>query len=124
METDCQALRDHLMNDKLSATHARWRDGILAHQKIDVRHVPGQLNVVADGLSRANKGTENEGGDGSEWTVSEDWEANTGLTHNIFHVMDASTPQVAELRKHFKGEPIFAEVIDAILELDQGVSLR
>jgi len=32
IETDCQALRNHLMNDKLSATHARWRDGILAHQ--------------------------------------------------------------------------------------------
>jgi hypothetical protein len=49
VETDCQALRDHLMNDKLSATHARWRDGILAHQITDVRHVPGRLNVVADG---------------------------------------------------------------------------
>jgi len=36
VETDCQALRDHLMNDKLSATHARWRDGILAHQITDV----------------------------------------------------------------------------------------
>ena len=51
VETDCQALRDHLMNDKLSSTHARWRDGILAHQIIDVRHVPGRINVVADGLS-------------------------------------------------------------------------
>ena len=36
VETDCQALRDHLMNDKLSATHARWRDRILAHQITDV----------------------------------------------------------------------------------------
>jgi hypothetical protein len=71
VETDCQALRDHLMNDKLSATHARWRDGILAHQITDVRHVPGRLNVVADGLSRANEGTQNEEGDGSGWTVSE-----------------------------------------------------
>ena len=51
VETDCQALRDHLLNDKLSATHARWRDGILAHQITDVRHVPGKLNVVVDGLS-------------------------------------------------------------------------
>jgi hypothetical protein len=24
VETDCQALHDHLLNDKLSATHARW----------------------------------------------------------------------------------------------------
>ena len=57
VETDCQALRDHLMNDKLSATHARWRDGILSHQIVDVRHVPGHINVVADGLSRAAEGT-------------------------------------------------------------------
>lgn len=27
LETDCQALRDTLMNEKLNATHARWRDG-------------------------------------------------------------------------------------------------
>ena len=124
IETDCQALRDHLMNDKLSATHARWRDGILAHQITDVRHVPGRLNVVADGLSRAGEGTEKGDGDGSEWTVSEDWETNVGLTHDVFHVTDASTPEVAKLRERFKDEPIFAEVIDAILELDQGVSLR
>jgi hypothetical protein len=50
VETDCQALHDHLLNDKLCATHARWRDGILAHQITDIRHVPGRLNV-ADGLS-------------------------------------------------------------------------
>ena len=36
IETDCQALRDHLFNDKLSATHTHWRDGILAHQIVDV----------------------------------------------------------------------------------------
>ena len=124
VETDCQALRDHLLNDKLSATHARWRDGILAHQITDIRHVPGKLNVVADGLSRANEGAENEGEDGSEWTVSEDWESNTGLTHDIFHTTEAITPALAELRERFKDEPIFAEVIDAILELDQSTSLR
>ena len=124
VETDCQALRDHLMNDKLSATHARWRDGILAHQIVDVRHVPGRLNVVADGLSRASEGLEREEEDGSSWTVSEDWEANTGLTHDIFQLTDPSTPEIATLRERFKSEPIFAEVIDAILELDQGTNLR
>ena len=127
IETDCQALRDHLLNDKLSATHARWRDGILAHQITDIRHVPGKLNVVTDGLSRAGEGTENEERDGSEWTVSEDWETNIGLTHDIFQLTETNQiipPEVAKLRERFKDEPIFAEVIDAILELDQGTNLR
>jgi hypothetical protein len=126
VETDCQALRDHLLNDKLSATHARWRDGILAHQIIDIRHVPGRSNVVADGLSRACEGTNNEKGDGSEWTVSEDWESNVGLTgtHDIFHISRTGMPEITKLRDRFKKEPIFAEVIDAILEMDQDTNLR
>ena len=41
VETDCQALQDHLMNDKLSAMHARLHDSILSHQIVDVCHVPG-----------------------------------------------------------------------------------
>ncbi len=56
IETDCQALRDVLINDKHNAAHARWRDGILAHQIVDVRHVPGKINVVADGISRKDEG--------------------------------------------------------------------
>ena len=124
VETDCQALRDHLMNDKLSATHARWRDGILAHQITDVRHVPGRLNVVADGLSRAREGTAHEERDGSEWTVSEDWEASMGLTHDIFYTPEAHSPETTSLRNRFKDEPMFAEVIDAILELDQSSTLK
>jgi transposase InsO family protein len=124
VETDCQALRDHLMNDKLSATHARWRDGILSHQIVDVRHVPGRINVVADGLSRAAEGTPREEGDGSEWTVSEDWEATTGLTHDLFHVADAGSEEMTALRERFRNVPMLLEVVDALLELDQGTSLR
>lgn len=45
-----------MINDHLNAAHARWRDGILAHNIVDVRHVPGKLNVVADGLSRQWEG--------------------------------------------------------------------
>ena len=112
------------MNDKLSATHARWRDGILAHQITDVRHVPGRMNVVADGLSRASEGTKHNEKDGSEWTVSEDWETSKGLSHDIFHTSIADTQEMVALRDRFKDEPIFAEVINAMLELDQGVSLK
>ena len=120
IETDCQALRDHLINDKLSSTHARWREGILAHQIIDVRHVPGRVNLVADGLSRANEGLPNEEGDGSEWTVSEDWETTTGLVHDVFYISDPASQEATHLRERFKDEPIFLEVVEALLELDQG----
>jgi len=36
IETDCQALKDALSNDNMSAAHARWRDGIIAHNIIAV----------------------------------------------------------------------------------------
>ena len=65
IKTDCQALRDVLMNDKLSATHARWRDGVLAHNIVNVRHIPGVTNIT-DGLSRQFENTPKLAGDGSE----------------------------------------------------------
>ena len=112
------------MNDKLSATHAHWMDGILAHQIIDVRHVPGRINVVADGLSRACEGAPHEEGDGSQWTVSEDWEATTGLTHDIFLLTDPTLPAISNLRERFKDKPIFLEVVEALLQLDQGKDIK
>jgi len=45
VETDCQALRDILLSDKLSATHARWRDGVLAHNIVDLRHIPSKITL-------------------------------------------------------------------------------
>ncbi|TFK21582.1 hypothetical protein FA15DRAFT_556063, partial [Coprinopsis marcescibilis] len=69
-------------------------------------------------------------GDGHEWTVSEDWEARTGLAHGIFQVttspVDSSTvdPTYASLRSRFHNEKVFVDVVDAIYELDQGKSLR
>src|SRR5271154_6364812 len=102
--------------------HARWRDGILAHQIIDVRHVPGHINVVADGLSRAHEGLPNEDGDGSQWTVVGDWEASKGLTHDIFQITDPTLPGVSQLRERLKDKPILLEVIEALLELSQGKS--
>jgi hypothetical protein len=36
VEIDCQALQDVLLSPELNATHARWHDGVLAHQIIDV----------------------------------------------------------------------------------------
>ena len=86
-------------------------------------HVPGCINIVADGLSRAAEGAPHEEGDGSEWMVLEDWEATTGLTHDLFQVSDAGSNEMLALRKRFQDVPIFLEVIKALLELDQGTSL-
>jgi len=122
IKTNCQALWDIMMNDKLNTTHARWRDGILSQQIMDVWHVPGKINVVADGLSRAREGTGKEDGDSSKWTVCEDWEAVMGLTHDIFQV--ATMGHTAELHHHFAEELIFLEVIESLLELDQGRGMR
>jgi hypothetical protein len=36
IKTDCQALQDVLLSPELNTTHARWRDGVLAHQIVDV----------------------------------------------------------------------------------------
>lgn len=44
IKTDCQALWDVIANDKLNAAHSRWRDGVLAHHIVVVRHIPGKLN--------------------------------------------------------------------------------
>jgi RNase H-like domain found in reverse transcriptase len=82
VETDCQALHDTLINDKLSATHARWRDGVLAHNIVDVRHIP-RITNIADGISRQYKNTPELGGDGSEWEVNSDWESGVGLMYGI-----------------------------------------
>ena len=63
-----------------------------------------------------------EEGDGHEWTVSEDWEAQTGLVNDILHVAD--TAIYSELQEHFSDKKMFLEVIDALLNLDYGKSLK
>jgi hypothetical protein len=83
IETDCNALKDTLLNPTLNVVHTRWWEVILVYNIIDIRHIPGKLNVVADRLSRKWEGIPLAIGDGSEWTVSEDWEAHTGLANNI-----------------------------------------
>ena len=125
LETDCQALRDHLLSTTLNSTHARWRDAVLAHNIVDIRHKPGRLNVVADGLSRKFINTPTESGDGHEWTVSEDWEERTRLANDILVVQVTQSEAIyCALRERFEGESVFLEVIDSILELDHGKDLR
>ena len=118
IETDCQALRDTIINNKLNATHARWLDGIMGHHIVDCRHRPGKQNQAADGLSRQFTDTPRRKGDGHEWTVDPAWAANTGLVHDIW------TTQLDEaqslLHTRFASKPIFLEVIDAMYNVDHG----
>lgn len=117
VETDCQALRDVLANDNISAAHARWRDGILAHNIVAVRHIPGKLNVVADGLSRQWDNTERTDDDGSQWSVNPEPKAMTGLVNDVF-ALSQLDEKLQRLRDRFTDEPMFLEVIDAILNVD------
>jgi len=65
IETNCQALQDVLLSNRLNATHAWWWDGILAYNIVDVHHIPGITNI-ANGVSRQYEGTPKGFGDGSE----------------------------------------------------------
>ena len=81
--------------------------------------------MVADGLSQKFVNTPKEQGDGHEWTVSEDWEARTWLANDILNLHTTQLESTySELQSHFVEEKVFIEVIDSILELDQGKSLR
>lgn len=117
IETDCIALRDTLTNDKLSVVHARWRDGILAYQVTAVRHRPGTTNVAADALSRCMSGRPRAEGDGSAWSVSEDWESAHGLVNDLL-LVQLTDSMVSDLRERFAQEPLFLEVIEALQDLD------
>ena len=121
LETDCQALRDVLLNDALHATHARWRDGVLAYDIVNVKHVPG-VNNIADGVSRQYEGTVKEHGDGSEWDVCPDPDMLTGVVQDLFQV--AVPTEHLNLYARFANEPIFAHIIDALLELNHGTRIR
>ena len=114
VETDCQALRDNLLSNKLSATHVQWRDGVLAHNIVDVQHIPGRINI-ADGVSRQYEGTDKTPGDSSEWMVTLDWEEVMGLVHDLYHIVDL--PDLTVLKEQFKDESLYLDVIDAIIGL-------
>ncbi|KAH7919480.1 hypothetical protein BV22DRAFT_991223, partial [Leucogyrophana mollusca] len=81
---------------------------------------------VADGLSRQWDGRERDTGerDGSEWTVSEDWEARTGLVNDILLVTPINKREQSELRERFMEEPLFLEVIDALMQIDKAASVK
>ncbi|KZT67393.1 hypothetical protein DAEQUDRAFT_746187 [Daedalea quercina L-15889] len=68
-------------------------------------------------------------GDGSEWAVCEDWEAEAGLVNDLFLIADnarsdsetgtaATCSHIATLMERFKNELLFLEVVQALNDVD------
>jgi hypothetical protein len=124
IETNCQALQDVLVSTDLNATHARWRDGVITHQIMDIHHIPGCVNLVGDGISRKDEGQPRQLGNNSEWSVTPDWETARGLTYDLFTVMTTLTEPQRQLCERFKDKNIFIEVIDALFSIENFSSER
>jgi RNase H-like domain found in reverse transcriptase len=125
IKMDCQVLQDTLLSEKPSAVHTCWQDGILAHQIIDVQHMPGKINIVANGLSRQWQGHAPLKGDGATWTVNPDTNNMVGLTNNILATMDTNShEQITALKQHLRNEHLFIEVIDAITAQDSTKTVK
>ncbi|KAF8715671.1 hypothetical protein RHS02_09979, partial [Rhizoctonia solani] len=110
VETDCKALADLLGNKKISSTHERWRNTIVAHRIVAVRHRPGAENPVCDGLSRMWQYREDsEEGNGREETVDPDWEAHKGLLVEVQYVMEDT--EAGETLRRFDGDEYFGDIV-------------
>ena len=62
LETNCQVLRDTIINNNLNSTHAQWLNGI-SHQFTEVVMQKGNRH---------------------KWTVNPRWTFNVGLVHDIW----------------------------------------
>ena len=122
IETDCKALRDTIVNNKLNATHARWLDGIMGHHIVDCRYQPGRENQAPDCISCQFTDTPQVQGDGHDWLVDPSWEANMQLAYDIWTIQLDN--EQAGLRERFANEPIFLDVIDAMHNIDHGKHVR
>jgi hypothetical protein len=104
-----------MISNNLNATHAHWRDSVLAHQIVDVWHIPGRINLVGDSLSRRDEDLPHENDNGSAWSVAPDWETARGLEYDLFSVEVAMSTLHSKLRERFAEERVFLEVVDALL---------
>jgi hypothetical protein len=116
LETDCQALRDCLMKEKMSVHHSRWKESILAHNIVDIHHRPGIENPVADGLSRKWELRKPQPHDGSKWLVLPDWEAAQGIKNDIMLITDGEPQRTQHpLEARFKDDTFFQPIVQHLL---------
>ena len=125
IETDCQVLRDVLLNKRQSTTHARWEESITYQNIVDIQHRPGVTNVVADVISRkwAEARGPSTGKDSADWSVQPDWEAKNGIINDIMHVeeeIDREVETQAVMRVRFSDDPWLREVVDALTDGELG----
>ena len=128
IETDCQALRDCLLKEKMSVHHSRWKESILAHNIIDIRHRPGVENPVADGLSRMWNNRKRQPNDGSNWSVLPDWEAIKGIQNDILSVdetpiLTSNVQAQYSLADRFKGDVFFEPIVHHLLGGNAGSNI-
>jgi len=109
-------MKDTLCNDIMNLHHARWKDGIQGYHIIAIRHRSGVSNKAADALSRMYTGKERTTEDGSTWLVCEDWETSRGIVNNLFRVYTDEV--ISSLHERFTNEPLFLEVVQAIINRD------
>ena len=94
------------------------KESVLAHNIVEVWHRPGESNGTADGISRQFVGVEDPKGDGHEWMVNENWEATTGLMHDLFQI--TTLDEHEGLQARFKNEPMISAILEALQELKHG----
>ncbi|KLO15839.1 hypothetical protein SCHPADRAFT_824099, partial [Schizopora paradoxa] len=113
------------MQERPTATHARWAESILAHNIVDVQHRPGIENPAADAISQMWQNRLHFLGDGSDWSVVPDWEARDKSAHPIFLVTpseDEISPHPLEIR--FTNDSFFMPIVLYLLGKPAGASVR
>ncbi|QRV90331.1 Retrovirus-related Pol polyprotein from transposon opus [Ceratobasidium sp. AG-Ba] len=114
VETDCKALADLLGNKKINSTHERWRESIISHRIIAVRHRAGVENTVCDALSRKWQHREEaEEGEGRDETIDPSWEAHKGMAEEMFWLVeDEGSRKVLE---RFEKDTYFGEIVQYLV---------
>jgi hypothetical protein len=104
------------MKEKMSVHHSRWKESILAHNIVDIRHRPGIKNPVADGLSRKWELRKPQPHDGSKWSVLPDWEAAQGIKNDIMLITDGEPQRTQHpLEARFKDDTFFQPIVQHLL---------